>query len=376
MTFQDITLFLQYGLAFVVALGILVFIHELGHYIAARLNNVKVDVFSIGFGKELFGWNDTHGTRWRLSLIPLGGYVKLYGDADETSRPDITSLNDMNPLDKEHSLHAKHPLQKISVSIAGPVANFLFAIVVLAGLFMTIGQPFHAPVISTIHPGTPAEKAGFQIGDRITIINGYTIETFEHATQIIEQFGENPLQLVINRQDQLLPFTILADKTSGGVFGKNIYKIGVSAQEIVYVPHSPENALGAAIEYVGRVIKGTLGLFQRLISGQSSNGEIGGPLRIAQMAGQAINAGLADFLSLLALLSISLGVINLMPVPMLDGGHVLLYTIEWISGKPIDEKIQEIVYKIGMIFVVGLMIISFWNDLNHLKIITFIKNLF
>jgi regulator of sigma E protease len=366
----------QYGIPFLIILGILVFVHEFGHYYAARLNNVKVDVFSIGFGKELFGWNDAHGTRWRFSLIPLGGYVKLYGDADETSRPDLSQLNEMSPLDKDKSLHGKHPLQKISVSIAGPLANFLLAIVVLTGLFSTVGKPLHAPIISNIHPQTPAEAAGLQKDDKIISVNNKNIHSFEEVTKIIEEFGENPLHFVIERQQQSLSLDILPKKIAGGPIGKNTYLIGIGAQQMVYEKHSVLNAFPAAVQYVGEIIKSTVKLFVRLFSGNSLKGEIGGPLRIAQMAGQAMESGIADFLSLLALLSISLGFINLLPVPMLDGGHVLLYSIEWALGRPLSEKAQENAYRLGMIFVGGLMLLSFWNDLKHLKIIEFFLKFF
>ncbi|MBY0292976.1 MAG: RIP metalloprotease RseP [Alphaproteobacteria bacterium] len=358
-----------YLIPFLVVLSILVFVHELGHYLVARYNGVGVDVFSIGFGPEVFGWNDKAGTRWKVSWFPLGGYVKMVGDADAASTPDLEALKKMNQDLRERSLFYKTVWQRIAVSIAGPLSNYLFAIVVFSILFATIGQRYTVPVIQGFQPDSVAEKAGFLVGDRIKAINGQSIDRFEDLQMIVEDHAGNTLQVVIERNGHTMTLSVVPHLSEiidrFGTVHK-VGRLGIQGSETGYVQRAWWNSWWYATEETLSLSWQTLKALGQIITGAKSADGLGGPLRIAQMSGEIAQSGLVALIWFMALLSVNLGLINLFPVPMLDGGHLLFYFLEVLRGKPISEKAQEWGFRLGFGLIIGLMLLATWNDITHI----------
>jgi len=360
-----------YVIPFLIVLSILVFVHELGHYLVARFNGVGVDVFSIGFGPEVFGWNDKSGTRWKVSWLPLGGYVKMVGDLDAASTPDTDALKKMDEKTKSRSLYYKTVWQRIAVSGAGPVANYLFAILVFSVLFATVGQRYTIPIIESIQPESAAAKAGFLPGDRVKDVNGEPVERFEDLQMIVQAHPGDTLEIVIERNGHIQ--TLSASPTLSEIkdhFGHThkVGLLGIKGTQPGYIQRAWWNSWWYAIEESFNISWQTLkGLWQIVIGAKSADG-IGGPLRIAQMSGEIAQNGLVALIWFMALLSVNLGLINLFPVPMLDGGHLFYYIVEVIRGKPLSEQAQEWGFRIGFGLIIGLMILATWNDILHLFI--------
>jgi regulator of sigma E protease len=361
----------NFVIPFLIILSILVFVHEMGHYLVARWNGVKVEVFSIGFGKEIFGWNDKAGTRWKVSLLPLGGYVKMFGDSDAASTPD-GSLRDMTPEEKEVSFHHKRLGQRTAVVAAGPIANFLLAIVMLAGLFIFNGQPYTPPVIGDVKPDSPALAAGFEPDDRIIAVDGQAVERFEDLQRIVALTtpGET-LDFTVLRagQEIVLPTEIGSDKIEDRMGNSSTRGyLGVGRSGVEYREVGPATAVLAAFTETWNLSIGTLKAVGQIITGDRSAEELGGPIRIAQMSGQAVDLGIGTAIWFAAVLSINLGLINLFPIPMLDGGHLLFYAFEAVRGKPLGERAQEYGFRIGLALVLGLMLFVTWNDISNLPV--------
>lgn len=358
-----------YIIPFLIVLSILVFVHELGHYLVARYNGVGVDVFSIGFGPEVFGWNDKAGTRWKVSWFPLGGYVKMVGDADAASTPDHDALKKMNQDTRDRSLFYKTVWQRIAVSIAGPLANYIFAIIVFSVLFSTIGQRYTIPVIQGFQEGSVAEQAGFQAGDWIKAINGEDISRFEDVSMYVQSHPGETLQIRVDRNGQVLTIPVVPVPSEiKDIFGQ-IHKaglLGIKGSAPGYVQRPWWSSWWYAVDETVSLSWQTLKALGQIIIGAKSADGLGGPLRIAQMSGEIAQSGIVALIWFMALLSVNLGLINLFPVPMLDGGHLLFYFLEVLRGKPISEKAQEWGFRIGFAIIVGLMIVSTWNDIIHL----------
>ncbi len=353
---------------FLVVLTVLVFFHELGHYGIARWCGVRVEVFSIGFGKEIFGWDDSHGTRWKISWVPLGGYVKFFGDANAASA-GAEGLDTMSDEEKAVSFHHKPLRHRAAVVAAGPIANFVLAMVLLAGLFAFVGQPFTPPVADEIQPGSAAEAAGFQVGDRIVEIDGRTIERFETIRQIVATNLDTPLSVVIDRggapvtlnvQPKIVEFT----DNSGAVH--KIGQLGIRVRNLEYIQHDVISAVWYAVEETGYLTVATLQHVGQMISGVRSADGLSGPIGIAQMSGQAARVGLDTVIRFMALLSVSLGLINLFPIPILDGGHLLYYLVEAIRGKPLGERQQEFGFRVGLALMILLIGFVTFNDVVRL----------
>lgn len=362
----------HYILPFVIVLTSLVFVHELGHYLVARWNGVKVEVFSIGFGPEIFGWTDKAKTRWKVSLFPLGGYVKMYGDANAASTPDQKELPYMSEEERSLTLHGKSVGQRIAVSAAGPLANYLFAFLIFAFLFATVGERYTPSEVGFIQEGSAAQKAGLQVGDRIVSIEELPVQKFEDMQAVISENPETPLSLVVMRGEDELSLTVIPDlKKIKDIFGKERQQgvLGIGRQGAEYIQRSPLEAIFYAARECGHLTLQSLKTVGQMLLGARSAEDLGGPLRIAQLAGNVAQEGFPTFLWFIAILSVSLGFINLLPIPLLDGGHLLFYGIEAIRGKPLSEKAQEKGFYVGLLIVGSLMIFSFWNDLVHLKII-------
>jgi len=358
-----------YIIPFLIVLSILVFIHELGHYLVARYNGVGVDVFSIGFGPEIFGWNDKAGTRWKVSWFPLGGYVKMVGDADAASTPDHTALKKMNEDTRSRSLFYKTVWQRIAVSAAGPIANYFFAVVLFSILFATQGQHYTLPIIHGFQEGSVAVQAGFQVGDRIKDINGEQINRFEDIPLIVQEHAGDTLQVVVDRNGHILTLTVTPVLSVIKDHFGHVHKIGllgIKGAEAGYIKRSWWNSWWYATKEAVSLSWQTLKALGQIIIGAKSADGLGGPLRIAQMSGEIAQSGFVALIWFMALLSVNLGLINLFPVPMLDGGHLLFYFIEVVRGKPLTEKAQEWGFRIGFGLIVGLMILATWNDIVHI----------
>ena len=367
----------HYGLSFLLLLTILVFVHEFGHFWVARRNGVRVEVFSIGFGPELFGWNDRTGTRWKFSVLPLGGYVKMFGDAGAASNP-AEGIDRMTAEERAVAFHHKRLGQRAAIVAAGPIANFLFAILVLAGLFMVQGQPYTPAEIGTVRPDSAAAAAGLRPGDRITAIDGRSIDRFEQVQLIVRLNQGTPLSVDVLRDGQTVnlavtPRIVEVDDRLGGV--QRVGQLGVGRSGMEFQRHDPFTAVIAGAEETVTLTVGTLTAVWQMISGSRTAEELGGPLRIAQMSGEATRSGVAGFLWFTAILSINLGLINLFPIPVLDGGHLLFYAAEAVRGKPLGERAQEYGFRIGLALVLTLMLFATWNDLVQLRVFSFLRGL-
>jgi regulator of sigma E protease len=368
---------LGYILPFLIVLTVLVFVHELGHYLVARYNGVRVEVFSIGFGPELFGWNDRVGTRWKFSAVPLGGYVKMFGDADAASAPGA-SLERMTAEERAVSFHHKRLPQRAAIVAAGPVANFVFALVVLAALFATVGQPFTPADVGSVQPGSAAEQAGIKAGDVITAISGERIERFEDVQRIVRLNTGTPMTMVLKRGAQDVDITVTPRITAFTDRFGNQHKIGLLGIErsgVNYIREDPFTAVWRAGQETVNLCTGTLQAVWQMILGMRTTDELGGPLRIAQMSGEVAQGGVVALLWFMAVLSVNLGLINLFPVPVLDGGHLLFYVAEAVRGRPLGQRAQEYGFRVGLALVLTLMVFATWNDLVHLKVFEFIKGL-
>ena len=364
---------LGYLIPFLFVLTVVVFFHELGHFLVARRCGVRVLVFSIGFGPELFGFNDRHGTRWKLSAIPLGGYVKFFGDENAASVPDPVALAAMSEEDRRHSFVHQSVRRRAAIVVAGPVANFLLAVVIFAGLFMVFGKPSTSPRVDAVQAGSAAQAAGFQAGDLVLSINGRPIESFPDMQQIVSTSAGELLTFEVERGGMKVELkAVPALRETKDRFG-NVHRIGVlgitrspSPDDTHFQPVGPVKALELGVQRTWFVVERTLSYIGGVISGREAADQLGGPIRIAQVSGQVATEGLASLFSLTAVLSVSIGLLNLFPVPLLDGGHLLFYGIEAVRGKPLSERAQEVGFRIGLAIVVMLMIFATYNDLLHL----------
>jgi regulator of sigma E protease len=363
---------------FLVVLTVLVFVHELGHYLIARRTGVRIEVFSIGFGPELFGWNDRSGTRWKFSAVPLGGYVKMFGDSDVSSVLTAARTGEMSEADRAGSFFHKRLGQRAAIVSGGPLANFVFAILVLAVLFATYGQPFTPAEVGQVQAGSAADKGGIKVGDTIVQIDGHAIERFEDVQQIVRLDPGEPMTVTVRRDGQLIALNVTPNRSeTTDRFGNRheIGFLGIGRNGVEYVRRNPASALVQAFDETWSLSSGTLEAVWQIIIGTRASDELGGPLRIAQMSGEVAEGGIVPLLWFMAVLSINLGLINLFPVPVLDGGHLLFYAAEAIRGKPLGQKAQEYGFRIGLALVLTLMVFATWNDLVHLRIVEFVKGL-
>jgi regulator of sigma E protease len=364
---------LGYLIPFLFVLTLVVFFHELGHFLVARWCGVRVLVFSIGFGPELFGFNDRRGTRWQLSAIPLGGYVKFFGDDNAASVPDQAALAAMNEDERRHSFVHQPVGPRAAIVVAGPVANFLLAIVIFAALFMVFGKPSTSPRVDAVQPGSAAQAAGFRPGDLVLTIDGRPVESFPDMQQIVSTSAGETLTFEVERGGTHVTLKAVPTlKESKDRFG-NVHRIGVlgitrspSPEDTHFQPVGPLTALELGVQKTWFVVERTLSYIGGVVSGREAADQLGGPIRIAQVSGQVATEGLPSLFSLTAVLSVSIGLLNLFPVPLLDGGHLLFYAIEATRGKPLSERAQEVGFRIGLAIVVMLMIFATYNDILHL----------
>jgi regulator of sigma E protease len=353
--------------AFLIGLTVLVFVHEFGHFYVARRNRVRVEVFSIGFGPELFGWHDRAGTRWKFSAIPLGGYVKMFGDSDASSGLPSAGLARLSPAEREVSFHYKRLGQRAAIVAAGPAANFIFAVMVLALLFMTFGQPFTPAQVGQVQAGSAAERAGIKPGDVILSINGSAVRSFEDVQQEVRLNPGVPMTIVVDRHGHNVTVAATPKKSELTDRFGNRYQVGllgITHKGVDYVRRDPATAVLQAGEQTWELSASTLKAIWQIAIGMRGTDELGGPVKIAQVLGQAAQIGTASYISVVAVLSINLGLINLFPVPVLDGGHLLFYAIEAVRRKPLGPRAQEYGFRIGLALVLMLMVFAIGNDLH------------
>ena len=364
--------FVGYIIPFLFVLTIVVFFHELGHFLVARWAGVKVLTFSLGFGPELVGFDDRHGTRWKISAVPLGGYVKFFGDESEASTPSSETLSSMTEEQREGSFHHKKVGPRAAIVAAGPIANFILAIVIFTCLFTFFGKPSTTARVDKVEVGSAAEKAGFQVGDVVTAIDGSAIESFSDMQRIVVAHAGDQLTFGIKRGDATLELRGTPElKPVKDPFG-NTHQQGVmgitratSPGEVTTEKVNPATALWLGVKETWFVVDQTLSYIGNVFTGRASADQIGGPIRIAQISGQVATLGLAALLHLAAVLSISIGLLNLFPVPLLDGGHLLFYGAEILRGRPLSDKSQEYGFRVGLALVLMLMVFAFYNDFHQ-----------
>ena len=362
-----------YLIPFLFVLSLVVFFHELGHFLVARWCGVRILVFSIGFGPEIVGFNDRHGTRWKISAIPLGGFVKFFGDENAASVPDTARLSSMDADERAHSFMFQPVAKRAAIVVAGPVANFLLAIVIFAGVFMLYGKQTMSARVDSVQPDSAAAAAGFKAGDIVVAINGHPIENFTEMQRIVGASAGESLAVTVDRDGNQLVLTATpALKEVKDNFG-NVQRIGIlgisrsmAPEDLKLHPVAPPQAVVLAVQETWSVIERTLSYIGGVIAGREAANQLGGPIRIAQMSGQVASFGFVPLIQLAAVLSVSIGLLNLFPIPLLDGGHLLFYLIEGIRGRPLSERAQEVGFRIGLAIVLMLMIFATFNDIVHL----------
>lgn len=362
-----------YLIPFLFVLCLVVFFHELGHFLVGRWCGVRILVFSIGFGPELIGFDDRYGTRWKIAAIPLGGYVKFFGDESVASTPDLPRLAGMDEAERAQSFMGQSVAKRAAIVAAGPIANFLLAIVIFAGIFALYGKQSMSARVDTVQADSAAAAAGFQSGDLVLAINGKAIADFADMQRVVSENAGELLKITVDRKGTQLVLTATpALKEIKDNFG-NVHRIGIlgitrsmAAEDLKFQPVSPPQAVVLGAQETWFVIDRTLSYIGGVVMGREAADQLGGPIRIAQMSGQVATIGFVALIHLAAVLSVSIGLINLFPIPLLDGGHLLFYMIEAARGRPLSERAQEVGFRIGLAIVLMLMIFATFNDIVHL----------
>ncbi|MGV8830911.1 MAG: RIP metalloprotease RseP [Devosia sp.] len=367
--FEFIYWLLSYVVPFLAVLTVIVFVHEMGHYLVARWNGIAIQTFSIGFGREVFGWNDKSGTRWRLSAIPLGGYVRFVGDMDAASTPDTQAIADADPELAPRLFANKNVWQRISVVVAGPVANVILTFFILYALLLGYGRYTIPPVVGSVIAGSPASAAGLEPGDVIISVDGYAVRGFEDFQRLVATSPEREVTVTLDRGSQSKTLTLVPEAAEVlDQFGnkQRIGRIGVSrdvekADVTLYRP-GPIEAIGMTTEEIRFIVQRTAAFLGDFFVGRGDVEQLGGPIKVAKVSGEVATLGIVALINLTALLSLNIGIFNLLPVPMLDGGHLMYYLIEAVRGRPLSIKIQEIGFRIGFALVLSLMVFTLFND--------------
>ncbi|MDA0218616.1 MAG: RIP metalloprotease RseP [Proteobacteria bacterium] len=365
-----------YGGAFLLTITVIVFFHELGHFLTARFNGVKVEVFSIGFGPELFGWNDRQGTRWKIALLPLGGYVKMFGQSD--TGPDGEGGEQWTEEEKAQAFPAKRVWQRFAIVAGGPIANFILAIVLFAAVFAIVGRSQSLPEITEVMAGSAAETAGLQAGDRVLSVDGANLDRFDELQYIVSTSAGQPLAFEVARGDEILALTVVPDtvmETDGNGNEHAMGRLGVRNDNVVFEPVPLPQALWGGVEETWAWSMRIFDFLGKIIGGTQSSSDLAGPLGIAQMSSNVAEHGLPSLITFMAILSVNLGLINLFPVPMLDGGHLMFYVIEAFRGRPLSVKAQEYGFFVGMGLVGALFLFFTFNDLSRFGLVDFLSGL-
>jgi regulator of sigma E protease len=363
---------LSYAVPFLFLLGVVVFIHELGHFLVGRWCGVRVLSFSIGFGREIFGFNDSHGTRWKISLLPLGGYVKFYGDMNVASAPDMDAVRQMSDIERKESFPLKPVWQRALIVLAGPVANFLLAIVLFAGLSMTNGRNVNDPYVGAVVENSAAAAAGFRPGDKILTINDRPVKSFEDIQRLVSPNAGVEIGVRILRDGQEIAVR-LTPRMEERRERLGISRVGLIGLRVSTDPahrhreyYGPIEAIGYGVGETWFIISRTLDYVAKLFTGREYADQLSGLPRVVQASGEVTKAsGFSGLLALTALMSVSIGLLNLFPIPMLDGGHLVFYAYEAIRRKPASEAAMEFSFRLGFAAVIALMLLATWNDIKH-----------
>lgn len=360
-----------YIVPFLLVLTLLVFVHEMGHYLVGRWSGIRILAFSVGFGPELLGWTDKHGTRWKFCAIPLGGYVKFYGDEDAASTPDYKRLETISPQERAQTFLGAKLWKRAATVAAGPIANFILAIAIFAVLFAVYGRSVADPVVAQVKENSAAAKAGILPRDRLIAIDGTPVATFDDVRRYVSVRPELEIKIRIERDGAFLDLPMVPERTEiSDQFG-NKMEIGIigivtdqDAGNFRLVTYGPIEAIGQGALQSWHIVTGTFDYLANLVTGRMKADQLGGPIRVAQASGQMATLGVAAVLQLAAVLSVSIGLLNLMPVPVLDGGHLMFYAVEALRGKPVGAAAQDVAYRIGFAMVLMLMVFATWNDIS------------
>ena len=361
-----------YIVPFIVLLGILVFVHEFGHFLVARLSGVQVTDFSIGFGKQLWGFTDKHNTKWKICAIPLGGYCQFLGDADAASSGSSEEVKELSEEDKKKAFPFQNPWKKLAIVLGGPGFNYLFAIIVFTLMFAFLGKFSFPPVVGEVVAGGAADKAGIVKADRILSINGHEVESFSEITTEISLTTGGVAEVKLDRAGEVMELSVPLEMMKVEANGQTTERpmLGIKSMNTMELDHermSLPDAFVEACSETWRITEGTLRGVGQMITGKRGSEDLGGILRIAEMSGDISRKnGMVDFIAFMALLSINLGLINLFPIPVLDGGHVVIYLVEIVSRREINAKVKENLFKAGFALILALMIFATWNDFVHL----------
>jgi regulator of sigma E protease len=355
---------------FLFVLTVVVFVHEMGHYLVGRWCGIGVTAFSIGFGPELFGFNDSHGTRWKLSAIPLGGYVKFVGDMNATSTPDADEIGALTESQREVAFHTQPIWKRAATVAAGPIFNFLLTIAVFTVMFSIYGRSVLEPMVAEVRPDSPAAVAGMEIGDRFVSVDGERVDSFADVQRLVSGRAGDPIVFVMLRDGRDITVTATPEISEQKDALGNVVKVGligvVNNQEFGQprqVEFGPVGALMEAVRETGHIVARTGQFMKRFAVGREDKCQLGGPVKIADMAGKAAQLGFEWLVQLVALLSVGIGILNLLPIPPLDGGHLAFYAIEAVKGRPVSERAMDAMYRVGLFVVLGFMAFVFWNDL-------------
>ncbi|MBU6141478.1 MAG: RIP metalloprotease RseP [Proteobacteria bacterium] len=362
-------LILQNLFSFILITSVIVFIHELGHFLVARFCGVRIEEFSIGFGRELFGFTDKKGTRWKFCPIPFGGYVKMFGDKNGASIPDAERIAQMSVEEKKQSFLGKNVWQRMAIVVAGPVANFILAILIFTVIFRINGLVTTLPIIDSVVENSAATEAGLKKGDKILAINSKEIVAFEEIRQIVSANTVEELQLKILRNSEEISLAIIPKiQTTKNIFGEEV-KVGMLGITASESSHQDLNLWQSFVEANKETAQMSVAIFKaigELLTGKRSVEELGGPIKIAKYSGKTFEMGAIAVLWFGAMISLNLGVMNLLPIPVLDGGHLFFYVIEAIRGKALSEKIQQISFRFGLSLVLALMLLTTFNDIKQI----------
>lgn len=366
-------LILGYIVPFLLVLTLLVFVHEMGHYLIGRWSGIRILTFAVGFGPELVGYTDRQGTRWKICAIPLGGYVKFFGDEDAASTPDYERLASYSEAERDRTFLGAKLWKRAATVAAGPIANFLLAIAIFAVLFSIYGKPVADPVVSEVKENSAAASAGVKPGDLLVSIDGNAVTTFDDVRRYVSVRPEMPLTIQVKRDEQLLDLTMVPQRTEiTDQFG-NKMELGIigiltnqESGNFRVKTFGPLEAVGQGAIESWHIVTGTFDYLANLVTGRMKADQLGGPIRVAQASGQMATIGVAAVLQLAAVLSVSIGLLNLMPVPVLDGGHLMFYAVEAVRGKPVGPGTQDIAFRIGFAMILMLMVFATWNDISLL----------
>jgi regulator of sigma E protease len=365
--------FVTYLPPFLFVLCIVVFVHELGHFLVGRWFGVKVESFSVGFGPEILGFTDRYGTRWKFAIIPLGGYVKFYGDQNGASQPDFAATGTMNSGERSQSLFHKPVSQRAAIVAAGPIANFILAIVVFAGLGLWNGRMIHDPYIAEVLPNSSAEQAGLKAGDLFKRVAGREIRSFDEVQRIVTANTERDIEITVLRDGREVTVSAVPryreTKTIFGTTRQGMIGVRASGDKAHLRRESlgPIQAVGFGFTETWYIVERTFGFIAGLIAGRESLDQLNGPVGMGHASGKIAEfAGLTGLIGMIAILSVSIGLINLFPIPMLDGGHLMFYAAEAVRRKPLSERTQEWGFRFGLLFVLMLMVFATFNDITRL----------